>query len=74
MQVIRSYNSLDRNRSGDFGNGWSLAIGNIRLQKNHVLGKGWTEDYHFSGQFPVYCLQSNTNKVVSVVFPDGKNL
>src|SRR5258708_5958071 len=72
MQIIRSYNSLDRGRSGDFGLGWSLALSNIRLQKNRVIGKNWNETVLLSGYFPQYCLDSITNKIVTITFPDGR--
>jgi RHS repeat-associated protein len=72
IQLIRSYNSLNAAHNGDFGNGWNLALSNIQLQKNHILGKNWTESTQFSGYFVSYCLASNTNNIVSVTFPDGK--
>jgi RHS repeat-associated protein len=34
--VGRTYDSLERNRVGDFGNGWSLAIGNPRLEMDNA--------------------------------------
>lgn len=34
ITIGRTYDSLDRNRVGDFGNGWSLAIGSPRLEQN----------------------------------------
>src|SRR5262249_21160559 len=44
----------------------------IRVQKNHVIGRSWSETTQFSGQFPSYCLQPNGNPTVTVTFPDGK--
>jgi RHS repeat-associated protein len=34
ITVGRTYDSLERNQVGDFGNGWSLAIGNPKLTEN----------------------------------------
>ena len=72
IQIIRSYSSLDRGRIGEFGSGWSLALSSIRLQKNRVLGRNWTENEQTSGFFPQYCLQPDGNPTVTITFPDGK--
>jgi RHS repeat-associated protein/CSLREA domain-containing protein len=32
ITIARTYDSLERNEVGDFGNGWSLAIGNPKLE------------------------------------------
>jgi RHS repeat-associated protein len=72
IQIIRSYSSLDRGRIGEFGSGWSLALSSIRLQKNRVLGRSWTETAQTSGFFPQFCLQPNGNPTVTITFPDGK--
>jgi RHS repeat-associated protein len=34
VTVGRTYDSLERGRAGDFGNGWSVAVGNPRLEVN----------------------------------------
>ena len=34
ITIARTYDSLERNEVGDFGNGWSLAIGNPKLEVN----------------------------------------
>ena len=36
ITIGRTYDSLDRNRLGDFGYGWSLAIGNPRLEEDQA--------------------------------------
>jgi RHS repeat-associated protein len=71
IQVIRSYDSRDR-RQGDFGWGWSLGLENVRLQKSRVLGKGWNEDVTQEGFFPVYCLKTIADHIITITFPDGK--
>jgi len=68
---VSSYNSLDRNRSGRFGNGWSFGDWHSVAEESRPR-QGLDEGLPFQRTVPVYCLQSNTNKVVSVVFPDGK--
>jgi len=75
IQIVRSYDSRDT-RMGDFGTGWSLAINDIRLQKNGPLGTNW---YHeqiettFAGfQSFNYCLEPTGNRLVSINFPGGE--
>lgn len=71
IQVVRSYDNRDR-RQGDFGFGWSLGLENVRLQKNRNLGKGWDEEVTQAGFFPVYCLKTVGDHIVTITFPDGK--
>ena len=42
MTVIRCYDSIDKNKSGDFGYGWSLSLSNARLSKSGVIGENWS--------------------------------
>ena len=72
ITVTRTYDSRDK-RVGDFGVGWTLSVGNVRVQKTGgAIGSAWQEDQQWSGFFPTYCLSSLKNHIVSVTFPDGK--
>ncbi|MGB9122881.1 MAG: Ig-like domain-containing protein, partial [Candidatus Angelobacter sp.] len=72
ITVTRTYDSRDK-RVGDFGVGWTLSVGNVRVQKTGgAIGTGWDEEVQWSGFFPTYCLQPVKNHTVSVTFPDGK--
>jgi RHS repeat-associated protein len=71
IQITRSYDNRDKG-NGDFGVGWRLAIGNVRVQKNHNLGLAWQETVIYSGGFPQYCVQPTVPTTVTVTFPDGK--
>jgi RHS repeat-associated protein len=71
ITVTRTYDSRDHVMH-DFGTGWSLGIANIRLQKNRNLGKNWVETSTFTGQFYNTCLQTGSDVIVTVTFPDGK--
>jgi RHS repeat-associated protein/uncharacterized repeat protein (TIGR01451 family) len=71
MQVLRSYDSTD-NRTGDFGVGWQVSLGNFRISANRTLGAGgWTE-------YPTQCsffgcqygFKSSVEHTVTVTFPD----
>src|SRR5262249_20031728 len=71
IQIIRSYDSRDK-RLGDFGFGWTLGLKNVRLEKNRNLGKNWTEDATVSNGFSTFCLVPNSERFVTVTFPDGR--
>ena len=72
IQIIRSYDSRDKGRQGDFGLGWSLGVKNVRLQKNRNLGKNWFETANVNAGFSSFCLDPNDNRIVTVTFPDGR--
>src|SRR5690606_16206456 len=40
VQVLRTYDSLDRTTSGDFGYGWTLDVTNFEIDSNLPLGEG----------------------------------
>src|SRR5262249_7276745 len=56
ITITRTYDSRDK-RVGDFGVGWTLSVGNIRVQKSGgAIGSSWEETQRWSGFFPIYCL------------------
>jgi hypothetical protein len=57
IQIIRKYDSCERDIESDFGFGWSLALKNVRVEKNGATGRNWFEDVQFVGQFTRYCLE-----------------
>ncbi len=69
ITITRTYDSRDHGFH-DFGAAWSLGVANVRVEKNRVLGKNWTE-YSTGGGFSNYCLQSISNSTVTITFPDG---
>ncbi|MDZ7679056.1 MAG: hypothetical protein U5K29_10940 [Acidimicrobiales bacterium] len=38
IQVLRTYDTLNRDTEGDFGYGWNLELANFRVQTNRTLG------------------------------------
>ena len=70
ITVTRIYDSLDAGFH-DFGTSWSLGIANVQLQKNRNLGKNWTESGGGGGSFPSFCVQSLSNVIVTITFPDN---
>ncbi len=71
MQVLRSYDSIDA-RSGDFGVGWQVSLGNFRVSANRTLGAGgWTEYPASCSLFGCqYAFKSSVPHTVTVTFPD----
>ncbi len=69
IQVGRTYDSRDK-RPGDFGPGWRLDVSNVRLEETGTAGVGWVGTTGY-GQFPTYCLQTQSPKVVAVTLPNG---
>lgn len=68
--IKRTYDSRDK-ATHDFGVGWTLAISNVRLQKNGKLGANWQMTQ--SGSFiPTFCLEPTKPRIVTITFPDNK--
>ncbi len=74
LQVMRVYDSLNRDRSGDFGHGWTLELVGPRVQTNGKLGdRGWgQESCGESGMFhTTLCWTTLRERLVAVSWPDG---
>ncbi|HEY6248722.1 MAG TPA: RHS repeat-associated core domain-containing protein [Candidatus Angelobacter sp.] len=71
IQIMRMYDSRDKSQ-GDFGIGWNLGLRNVRVQKNRVLGKTWTEGVTLTFGFSNYCLEPNGDRTVTITFPDQR--
>lgn len=73
MDVLRTYDSYDK-RTGDFGVGWQVGLGNFRVAANRPLGAGSWSQYPTSctllGCF--YAFTSSTSRSVTVTYPDGR--
>ena len=70
IDIVRAYDSTD---SGihEFGQSWSLTLSGARLQRNRNIGLGWTETVSQSA-FPTFCLLSNSDRFVTITFPDSR--
>lgn len=71
ITLTRTYDSRDR-RVGDFGPGWHLSLGNIRVQKNRDLGLGWWQTPQFGTGIQFYDVLPVDDRVVTVAMPDGE--
>ncbi len=74
MQVVRSYDSRDASL-GDFGNGWQMALSNMRIQKNRPVGRNWMATQEavsvpFFGDTIRYRVESSRNNLVLLRLPD----
>ena len=49
MSVTRTYDSLKRHQSLDFGHGWSVNYQDIQIQTNGQLGRHWSFEQVGSG-------------------------
>lgn len=74
IQVLRTYDSLDRLHQGDFGQGWSLQVASFRVQVNRPLGQGgWTRYGCGSGLiFVPICYKTERPHYVTITWPDGR--
>jgi len=75
VTVARTYDTRQRHRALDFGQGWSLAYQNVRIHESRRPGFAWEFKVYPSGPLgliPNYCMESALGNVVSVTLADGK--
>lgn len=71
ISIVRSYDSRDA-RAGDFGPGWTIAVNNLRVQKNRPLGTSWFQEQFSVGMGYAYYVAPGTDRIVTIVLPDGE--
>ncbi|HSI83005.1 MAG TPA: putative Ig domain-containing protein, partial [Candidatus Methylacidiphilales bacterium] len=70
ITITRVYDSLEANRSGDFGYGWSLALQNARIQESIPVGEEEKQ-----GIPPFFGGESfNYGTRVTLLAPDGRRI
>ena len=74
IQVLRTYDTLNRTIDGDFGHGWSLDVADFRVDVHRPLGEGGWEQYQCGGGFIIvnYCFETSRSHYVTVTWPDGR--
>jgi RHS repeat-associated protein len=75
VTVSRTYDTRQRHRALDFGQGWSLSYQNVRIYESRRPGFAWEFKVYPSGPLgliPNYCMESALGNVVSVTLADGK--
>ncbi len=68
LMLTRTYDSLKKDVSSDFGYGWSMAAQDVSIRKNMVFGLEW--NVIRSGPFNL-CLRPAGSRRVTVSLPDG---
>ena len=71
ISVIRTYDSRDA-RVGDFGPGWSIAVANVRVQKNRHLGAAWYQTPQSGNGIQFYYVDPLRERIVTITMPDGE--
>jgi RHS repeat-associated protein len=77
IEVVRTYDSRERNRVGDFGNGWTLALrSGIRVERSGTTGRAWLHERFgvVGNDILRYRLTPLKASVVTVTMPGGKVL
>lgn len=72
LGVRRTYDSLKRLQSLDFGYGWSVDYQDVWLQTNGVLGRSWVQQEESSGFNRRICVRPQGKRVASIRLPDGR--
>jgi RHS repeat-associated protein len=67
LTLTRTYDSLKKDVSGDFGWGWSADATDLSVRKNMVLGTNWRLRTSGFNQ----CVEPIGNRRVTVTLPDG---
>ena len=73
LTVTREYDSRDRNRSGDFGNGWNLSLSGATISESVVPGLHWRQNL-IQGQFGMstYVFAEDRIHQVSIDWGNGR--
>lgn len=74
LTVERTYDTVARTESGDFGYGWSLDVANFEVSTNRVLGEGpWSAESCGAGLiFVPLCFSADGPRLVNVTWPTGR--
>ena len=72
ISVTRTYDSRQRNKSQDFGFGWTIDYQNVRVQESRRLGFSWTITEERNGFLTESCVRPNGDPTVTVTLPDGE--
>jgi uncharacterized repeat protein (TIGR01451 family) len=74
ISIRRTYDTLDRRASTDFGHGWTLEVADVRVRANRQIGRGGWEQYDCGVALIIVtrCFRSHVPHFVSVTWPDGR--
>ena len=68
ISLVRSYNRENQSK-GDFGNGWTLSLSNLKLDVTNNMGQDWYQEQVKSGVFYVYTIKETKEHKVTVTYP-----
>jgi RHS repeat-associated protein len=73
LSVVRTYDSFQKDKSGDFGFGWSYSIANmdIQLEEDREDMAVWEEDWGPTPDTESIRISSNYDRNVTLTLPDG---
>lgn len=72
ITVTRTYDTRQKHKDLDFGQGWSVGYQNVRVHESRTVGLGWNLNEYSSGLFSNWCVEPNGDPVVSVTLPNGR--
>ena len=70
LTVIRSYDSLNRNKDGDFGFGWTYSFANMEIELDESRQLWMDENYDLY----TFRLGSDYERNVTLTLPDGRRV
>ena len=72
LTVIRSYDSRDKAKNGDFGYGWDMKLSTITLHESCAPGKYWSQKAAASGMATKYYFVEDRIHEISVDYGNGQ--
>ena len=72
MTVVRSYDSRDSSKQGDFGYGWSLALSGAKLSKSGIMGEYWSNPVVGPAYAPTYYIAETRPHEIIIDWGNGQ--
>ena len=74
ITVTRSYDTLQKDFANDFGQGWSLQVSNLRLQKSVPIHTAWEQRRtgDVGSLDSLYEFRQSKKHIITITFPDGQ--
>ena len=70
-KCIRTYDTRDRGRKGDFGYGWTLSLRDVRLEESRIVSADWS-GYWSGGVFGGYAFGEDRKHLITITMPTGE--
>ena len=69
--VSRTYNSISRNNSSDFGYGWKMDINNIKVDISNSFSNGWQVNSSSNMVGSIYTLKETVPHTITITYPNN---